>query len=186
MQIILSRESEASVVEKAVTVLGKGGIVVYPSDTVYGLAVDATNQSAILNLAKLKNRRVDQKFSFNFSDLDMVKKFCEISDYQEKTVSKYLPGPYTFVINKDISIRIPKDNIITKIVRSFGKPVTATSANITGKSPATSTRNLDAKIYLAADLIIEAPDFVGSAPSTVVDITSEEARVLRQGSFKFP
>lgn len=186
MQIILSEENKGNIVSKAVNVLGKGGIVVYPSDTVYGLAVDATNQSAILKLDKLKNRRLDQKFSFNFSDIEMVKKFCDITEIQENILKRYLPGPFTFIISPDVSVRIPKGTIITNIVKVYGKPVTATSANITGKKPATSTKSLDAKIYLAADLIIEDIDFEANEPSTIVDISSNDHKVLRQGVFKYP
>jgi len=186
MQIVLSQESKHMVIDRAVAILARGGIIVYPADTVYGLAVDATNSSAIEKIDKLKNRRPDQKYSFNFSDIEMIKKFSEITPEQETILKKYLPGPYTFIVSEDVAVRIPKNSIITDIARAFGKPVTATSANVTGKSPATSTRNLDPKIYLASDLIIETPDFEPSPPSTIVDISSDEQRIVRQGAFKFP
>jgi len=174
------------VIDRAVAILARGGILVYPSDTVYGLAVDATNSSAIDKINKLKNRRDDQKYSFNFSDIEMIKKFSNITPEQEKILRKYLPGPYTFVLTEDVAVRIPRNNIIVDIARAFGKPITATSANVTGKSPAISTKNLDPKIYLASDLIIETPDFKPSSPSTIVDISSPDHKVTRQGAFKFP
>jgi len=186
MQIILSQDSRQMVIDRAVAVLERGGIVVYPSDTVYGLAVDATNPEAIAKLNKLKNRKLGQRYSFNFGTIGMVKEFCNMTETQESILKNYLPGPYTFIINEEISVRIPKDNIITEIAKAFEKPVTATSANVTGKAPATSTKNLDAKIYLAADLIIEKPDFVASEPSTIVDISTANHKVLREGAFKFP
>lgn len=186
MQLVLSEESKSMVIDRAVAILARGGILVYPSDTVYGLAVDATNSSAVLKIDKLKNRRADQKYSFNFSDLEMIKKFCNITSDQERILKKYLPGPYTFILTKDIAVRIPKNNIITDIAKVFGKPITATSANITGKSPATSTKNMDAKIYLASDLIIEKTDFEANNPSTIVDISTQDYKVIRQGAFKFP
>jgi L-threonylcarbamoyladenylate synthase len=186
VQIILSDSTRKQVVEKAISVLQKGGIVVYPSDTVYGMAVDATNSSAIHKLDQLKGRRLDQKYSYNFSDLKMIEKFCDVSDRQREILKKYLPGAYTFVLSEDNSVRIPKGSIILEIVRAFGKPTTATSANLTGKSPATSIKNLDPKIYLAADLIIEREDFVSSQPSTVVDISQDKPVILRSGGLPFP
>ena len=186
MQIVLTPENHKKIVDKAISVLEKGGMVVYPSDTVYGIAVDGTNGEAIKKLEDIKGRRSDQKFSFNFSDFDMVKKYLELKEFQEKILKKYLPGPFTFVISDDVSVRIPDDSIIVDITKAFGKPTTATSANLTGGSPATSIKNLHAKIYLKADLIIENPEFEPKPPSTVVDIREEESKVLRRGQLPFP
>jgi L-threonylcarbamoyladenylate synthase len=186
MQMILNAETSHQVLAKAVSVLERGGIVVYPSDTVYGLAVDATNSSAVHKLDRLKQRRLDQKYSYNFSDFEMVKKYCEANDNQMEIIKEYLPGPFTFIISDDTSIRMPKGTIITEIVSALGKPVTATSANITGKSPAASIKSLDPKIYLAADLIIEQEDFTAHEPSTIIDISKEKPVVTRQGEASFP
>ena len=185
MQIILNNHTQGKIIEKAVSSLAKGGIIVYPSDTVYGIAVDATNSSAIMSLDKLKRRRSEQKYSFNFSSTAMISKYYRLSEKQDKVLSKYLPGPFTFILDKDLSVRIPKDCIITEIVLAFGKPVTATSANLSGEAPATNTKNLNAKIYLAADLIIEDPDFNPHKPSTVVDISGDNFKVLRKGELPF-
>jgi len=173
------------IVEKAISVLEKGGIIVYPSDTVYGIAVDGTNPGALRRLDKLKHRRSDQKYSYNFASIEMVKKFFQLSEDQEKTLEKYLPGPFTFIISPEISVRIPKDSIITEITSAYGKPTTATSANITGKPPSGSIKTLDAKIYLAADLIIEDPDLEPKKPSTVVDISKVPYKILREGELPF-
>lgn len=186
MQIILNEKNKQLIIDKAVSILEKGGIVVYPSDTVYGIAVDATNESAVSKLDRLKDRRPDQKYSYNFADQEMVKRFVKTQSFQDDILKKYLPGPYTFVIEENISVRIPKDTIIVPITASYNKPTTATSANLTGKTPAINIKTLDAKIYLAADLIIEGGDQNSAKPSTVVDITTNEPRVLRPGSGKFP
>jgi len=186
MQIVLTEANHKKIIDKALKVLSDGGIVVYPSDTVYGVAVDGTNAEAILNLENLKGRRSDQKFSYNFANTEMVKKYIELSESQEKILSKYLPGPFTFIISDDASVRIPKDSIIIDITKAFGKPTTATSANLTGSTPATSIKNLHAKIYLKADLIIEDPSFKPRKPSTIVDIKSNEPKVLRAGELPFP
>jgi L-threonylcarbamoyladenylate synthase len=186
MQIVLSAENYKKILDKAIDVLSKGGIIVYPSDTVYGIAVDGTNGESIKELEDLKGRRQDQKFSFNFADMDMVKKYLTITDKQEEILNKYLPGPFTFIISDDVSIRIPKESIIVEITRAYGKPTTATSANLTGSTPSTSIKNLHSKIYLKADLIIEDSSFEPQKPSTVVDIKGEQPKVLRLGELPFP
>lgn len=185
MQITLTEQNRGLIVNKAVNALEKGGIVVYPSDTVYGMAVDATNMPSVNALSELKGRRADQKFSYNFSDIEMIETFTDIDEDQKKILSKYLPGPFTFIIKDDISIRIPNDTIITDITKAFGSPTTATSANLTGMDPITSIRSLDVKLYLAADLIIEDVNFRGAKPSTVVDIRQRPYKILRQGELPF-
>jgi L-threonylcarbamoyladenylate synthase len=186
MQIILTADNYKRILDKAISVLEKGGMVVYPSDTVYGIAVDGTNGEAIKKLEDLKGRRSDQKFSFNFSDHQMLEKYLTLTDKQKEILKKYLPGPFTFVSADDISIRIPKNSIIVDITKAFGKPTTATSANLTGNNPAVSIKTLDAKIYLKADLLIEDPEFTPKSPSTVVDIRTDEPKILRKGELPFP
>ena len=186
MLITLSEKSKKIIIERSVAALEKGGIVVYPSDTVYGIAVDATDPEAIKKLDLLKDRKLDQKYSFNFSSLEMIKKFSHLEKFQENIITKYLPGPYTFVISDELSVRVPQNSIITEIVKALGKPVTGTSANVTGKQPATNLKNLDPRIYLAADIIIDDLDFKPQKPSTVVDIRQKEAKTIRLGELPFP
>lgn len=185
MQITLNEQNKGLVINKAVASLEKGGIIVYPSDTVYGIAVDALNQTAVQAITELKGRRPDQKFSYNFSNIEMIEKFVEINEKQKEILKKYLPGPFTFIIKDEVAVRIPKNSIITAITEAYGKPTTATSANLTGMPTITSIKSLDAKIYLAADLIIEDIEFNGAKPSTVVDLRSEPFRVIRQGEPPF-
>lgn len=185
MQITLSENNVHTIIDKSLSILSRGGIIVYPSDTVYGLAVDGENDVAKDKIRDLKGRRPDQKFSYNFGDIDMIRQYHDITPRQEEILKKYLPGSFTFILEDDLSVRIPKDTIITEITKIYGKPITATSANITGKSSIDSIKFLDAKIYLAADLIIEDPNFVGQPPSTLVDLRSEPFKVIRQGRLPF-
>ena len=186
MQILLNEENRQNIIDKAVNALKKGNMVVYPSDTVYGIAADGTSQEATRKLDELKKRPGGQKYSFNFSSIEMVKNYCDLTPSQEKILRKYLPGPYTFVLSPEIAVRIPKDSIITDITEAFGKPTTATSANISGREPAVSIKTLDAKIYLAADLLIEHSDFKPTHISTIVDISGDEPKIIRKGGLPFP
>ncbi len=185
MQIVLNTQNKPKIIEKSMDILAKGGIIVYPSDTVYGIAADATNPLAVEKVENIKSRGSEKKFSSNFSDIQMIEKYHDLTDDERRILEKYLPGPFTFILEDDLSVRIPKDSIITEITGHYGKPTTATSANITGEQPVDSIRTLNVKIYLAADLIIENPDFVASAPSTLVDLRSKPYKVLRQGSLPF-
>lgn len=182
----INHTNKQQIIDRAVAALERGGMVVYPADTVYGIAVDATNRDAVRKLDALKDRRLDQKYSYNFADVEMVKKYHDLTENQESILKKYLPGPFTFVLSNELSVRIPKGSIINEIVAAYGKPTTATSANQTGRPPATSIRSLDAKIYLAADLLIEYPEFTPQKPSTVVDISADEPKIIRQGELPFP
>jgi L-threonylcarbamoyladenylate synthase len=115
----------------------------------------------------------------------MVGKYHDLTDEERSILEKYLPGPFTFILEDDLSVRIPENSIITEITEHYGKPTTATSANLTGEQPVDSIKTLNVKIYLAADLIIENPQFVASAPSTLVDLRSKPFKVLRQGKLPF-
>ncbi|MDH4358545.1 MAG: L-threonylcarbamoyladenylate synthase [Candidatus Berkelbacteria bacterium] len=186
MLLTLSDKSKKIIIERSVSALERGGIVVYPSDTVYGIAVDASNPGAVKKLDLLKNRKLDHKYSLNFSNLEMIKKFRQLEKFQEQIIAKYLPGPYTFILDDNLSIRIPQNSIITEIVSAFGRPATGTSANLTGKPPATTLKNLAPKIYLAADIIIDDPGFKPQKPSTVVDIRQKESKIIRLGKLSYP
>ena len=186
MQFILNQYNHPKIIERSVSALERGGMIVYPSDTVYGIAVDATNPEALKALDLLKQRRPDQKYSYNFANIEMIEKYIKLSKSQKKILEEYLPGSYTFILTPELSVRIPQDSIITEITQAFGKPTTATSANITGYKPATNIKNLDAKIYLKVDHIIENPDFEPKNPSTIVDISTEKPKVIRVGDLPFP
>lgn len=185
MQIALNNQNKPKIIEKAIDILSKGGIIVYPSDTVYGLATDATNPVAVDKIEKLKGSGPEKKFSSNFSNIQMIGQYHSLTDEEKTILEKYLPGPFTFILEDELSVRIPKNSIITEITGHYGKPTTATSANLTGEQPVDSIKTLNAKIYLAADLIIEDPEFVASAPSTLVDLRSKPYKVLRQGKLPF-
>jgi L-threonylcarbamoyladenylate synthase len=185
MQIVLNTQNKPKIIEKAINILSKGGIIVYPSDTVYGLAADATNPVAVDKIEKLKGSGPEKKFSSNFSAIRMIEDYHNLTDEEKAILEKYLPGPFTFILEDELSVRIPKNSIITEIIGHYGKPTTATSANLTGEQPVDSIKTLNARIYLAADLIIEDPGFVASAPSTLVDLRSKPYKTLRQGKLPF-
>lgn len=133
-------------VSAAVETLKAGGLLVYPTETCYGIGADATNQTAVDRLFAYKARREGKPLSIAVKDKEMARQYVEINEVAENLYDNYLPGPITVVSNSlgnvangveseygTLGIRIPDYELVLKIVEKFGKPVTSTSANISYK-----------------------------------------------------
>ncbi len=183
--------------EKTATVLKDGGLVVFPTDTVYGLLVDATNERAVKKLIQFKDRIPGKAISVFVSDFGMMKNYVETGEY-ESFIQELLPGPYTVVLpskhaasklleseKETLGIRIPRYEYITELVKIFKKPLTATSANLSGDSPHYSIpslmKSLSKQKQQLIDLIIDAGELPRNKPSTVIDLTTPSVTILRQG-----
>ena len=173
-------------------------MVLFPSDTVYILAVDSTNPVAVQKLLAFKNRWVGKAISVAVCDIDMAKKYVKLSDDTEKLYNRLLPGPFTVVSkglhntsagieaeNGTLGIRIPNSEFILKLVKYLNVPITATSANLSGRTPnysVTSLLNtLSQKKKDMLDLIVDAGKLPKNLPSTVIDATESELKILRRG-----
>src|SRR5680860_1375363 len=176
------------IIEEAVKVLEKGGLVIYPTETLYGIGVDATNQKAVDKLLTYKTRREGKPLSIAVNSLQMAKEYVEINPTAHNLYSNFLPGPLTVVspglgkvakgVESEIGtlgIRIPKYELILDIIESFGKPITATSANASYKKQPYCIddilENISTKQKNLIDLIIDAGQLEKRDPSTVVDTT---------------
>ncbi len=187
MEVI--REDDREVIEKAVEVLKAGGMIIYPTDTCYGLGVDATNEEAIQKVYVAKRRPTNKPISVAFSDINMVKKFLDIDDTTIKLVEKFMPGPITLVIrNKNlpemlggekIGFRIPNRESVREIIKKFGRPITTTSANISGEEPIYDPEEAKRRFWSVVDLLIDGGILSHIKPSTVFDV--EKRMVLRPG-----
>ena len=180
----------------------KGGLVIFPSDTVYGALVDAKNPKAVNKLIEFKNRPAGKAISIFVSDLQMAKKYVFINDNQLRTLNQLIPGPFTFILPSKrkvdnrlesekgtLAIRIPQFDPIIELVKKFTSPLTATSANLSGHSPHYSIfsllNQLPEKKKRLIDLIIDFGKLPRNKPSTVVDLTQETIRFLRYGEIRF-
>lgn len=185
-------------IRKTAAVIRNGGLVVYPSDTVYILAVDPTNKSAVKKLLSFKNRWVGKAISVAVLDKEMALKYVKLSQNAENIYANLLPGPFTIVSegkhkvakgieaeNGTLGIRIPDNKYILDLVKSLGLPVTATSANLSGRTPNYSVesflRPLSKKKIAMIDLIVDAGKLPKNKPSTVIDATNPEIKILRRG-----
>ncbi|MDH7476674.1 MAG: L-threonylcarbamoyladenylate synthase [Microgenomates group bacterium] len=181
--------------------LDKGGLVVFPSDTVYGLLVDATNEEAVKKLISFKERPPGKAISVFLSDFQMLNDYTKVNSYQLRLLKNLLPGPFTFILKSKhqvsklleaedgtLGIRIPDYKLIIDLVKYYKKPLTATSANLSSQSPHYSIksfiRSLSLKKIKLIDLIVDAGKLPRNKPSTVVDLTEPEIKILRQGGKK--
>ena len=185
-------------IQKAASVIKKGGLVVYPSDTVYILAVDPNNETAVKKLLAFKNRWVGKAISIAVLDKKMAEDYVTLSPNAENIYANLLPGPFTIVSegkhvvapgieaeNGTLGIRIPDNKNIHDLVEAVGGPVTATSANLSGRTPNYSIqsflRPLSKKKLVMIDMIVDAGKLPRNKPSTVIDATESEVKVLRRG-----
>ncbi len=194
---------DPNIYETVIMTLKKGGLVVVPSDTVYGLSVDATNPKAVKKLITFKSRVPGKAISVFIGSLQRAKDYVEVSSHQQQLLESILPGAYTIVLpskhkvakeieaeNGTLGIRIPDFEFNNKLVGLYDKPVTATSANQAGRSPHSSVRSLlnatPAHKKKLIDLIVDGGTLPRRKPSTVIDFTTENFDVLRVGDVGLP
>lgn len=198
METVKFAEDEAKAVRKTADVVEAGGLVVFPSDTVYGLAVDPTNQEAVDKLLAFKERWTGKAISVAVADEEMARDYVELSETAESIFANLLPGPFTVICqgkhrvakgieaeNGTLGIRLPDNEFMRKTVRVLGKPMTATSANLSGRSPHYSIEGfmatLSARKRKMIDLVVDGGKLPRRKPSTVIDATEPEIKVLRRG-----
>lgn len=198
----MEHNDNSKMIKDAVKILERGGLLVAPSDTVYGLLVDATNPAAVKKLVEFKNRPAGKAISVFVADVNMLQEEAEISDKQAKTIKELFPGPFTIILKSkhkvsrllesekgNLGVRIPRYRFINELVEQFGKPITATSANLSGRSPHYSVQSLlnelTGKKKELIDLVIDAGELPRNKPSTVIDLTGDSLKVIRQGDFVF-
>lgn len=181
---------------KIVEVLQKGGLIIYPTDTVYGLGCDITNAKAVEKVARIKGVKVEKNnFSFICSDLSHISDFTKpISSSVFKLMKKNLPGAFTFILDannnlpkyfkgkKTVGIRVPDNNIIREIVRELGNPILSTSVYDEDEilEYTTDPELIHEKYQDIADLVIDG-GYGELIPSTIVDCTGDEILIIREG-----
>jgi len=188
--------------KKIIKLLKSGGLVIMPTETLYGAFVDATNHSAVIKLNKYKKRPFGKPYSVAVSSLETAKKYVYINKTAEKLYKNFLPGPLTIVSkgrNKvaqgiesedgTLGIRIPDYKLILDVCSLYKKPLTATSANASYKKRPYSVEdvldNLSKSQTKLIDLIVDAGKLPKNDPSTVIDTTLDDVSILRQGNLKF-
>jgi tRNA threonylcarbamoyl adenosine modification protein (Sua5/YciO/YrdC/YwlC family) len=184
-------------IERVVEILRDGGVIIYPTDTVYGLGCDITKGKAIERVAQIKGLRPDKtNFSFIVYDLSHLSDFTKpIDNTVYKLMKRNLPGPFTFILEasnnvpkilkskkKTVGIRIPDNPIILEIIRVLGNPILTTSVHSGDVilDYTTDPELIHEDMGHLVDLVIDG-GFGNNVPSTIVDCTGPDIRIVRQG-----
>ena len=189
-------------IKEAIKVLNNGGLVVYPTETCYGMAVDATNEKALRTLLSYKTFKGSKPISVAVANMEMAAKYVELNEMAENIYKNYLPGPITVVsisrgnlkppvVSKQGStgIRIPDYKFTLRLIEAFGRPITATSANVSYKPHPYSIdqliKDLPKKSEKLIELYLDDGKLSKNVPSTILDTTMNTLTVLREGQLKF-
>jgi len=185
-------------IEKAVQIIQKGGVVVYPTETFYGLGVDALNPRAVERLFKIKKRPSSKPISIIIPNINWLKYLIkEVPPIAQTLIEKHWPGPLTIIFAaKDIlpkeltantgkiGIRISSHPMAQELAQLSETPITATSANLSGMPPPNFPQEIHPQIKKQIDAILDGGFTKGGLPSTVIDVTVNPPIILRKGAIK--
>lgn len=182
------------ILSKALSALSKGQVIVYPTDTLYGLGADIYNKDAVKNVFKIKNRPFNLPISVAVSCIEDLKKIAYVNNKIKKIIDHFLPGKLTIILkkkktipsivtsNKDnIAIRIPDNNIALELLSNFG-PLTCTSANIHGKPTPTVINDIEMQFKDSNISVYIDNGKLQSKASTIIDLTFDKPIIIREGA----
>ena len=172
-----------------------GGLVVYPTDTVYGLGADVENEDAVRRVYKIKRRSLGNPLTIAVSNIEMAEKYAMIDEIGRQLMERFLPGKVTLIFPKTvrvpdivnpraIGIRIPNLPMILDLIESFGRAITSTSANKSGSPPKRDPRDAIRELR-DIDLVLDYGVLPQSKPSTIIDLTSGRPKLVREGDVLF-
>ena len=184
---------QTRLIDQAVSVLREGGVIVYPTDTIYGLGCAISNKRAILRLVAIKGRDPKKPLSIVCSDLSQVSEYAVISKVAYRILRHCLPGPYTFVLpatlkvpkllltrQKTIGIRVPDHPVPLSLVGQLGEPIIGTSANKSNEENITDPDELKDRLGSQVDMIL-ATGTLPVEPSSVISLVDDRVEILRRG-----
>lgn len=187
------KNPQMRLIRKVVEVLRKGGVIGYPTDTIYGIGCDLFNPEAIRKVHRLKQADGKKPLSFICADLKDISKYAFVSDFAYKTMKRLLPGPYTFVLKatklvpkiaqtrqKTVGIRIPDNKICLALVKELGNPIISTSVNRPDEGLYNDPHEIEERFGKQLDLVVDG-GLIIAEHSSVIDLTAEVPKVLRRG-----
>ena len=177
----------------AVDILKKDGVICYPTDTVYGIGCDIHSRKAIEKIYLLKNFKKNKPLSFICRDLGQIAQYAKVSNNAYKILKKLLPGPYTFILNaakltpkvlmhprKTVGIRVPDNNICLSIVEKLGNPIVNTSASSGEDDIISDPGYINERFGHGLDSIIDR-GLLSAAYSSIIDLTEDTPKIIREG-----
>ena len=179
---------------RAVDILRRGGVIAYPTDTVYGLGCDITNKQAVERIYRMKRMADAQLLSFVCPDLSDIARYGIVQDFAYRIMRRLVPGPYTFILQatrevpkvlrmrrKTVGIRVPDHPVALALARELGGPVASTSASIDGEF-LVDPRDMQER-FPELDLVLDAEaEGVHQLPSTIIDLSGDAPVVVREGA----
>ncbi|MBK7378850.1 MAG: threonylcarbamoyl-AMP synthase [Ignavibacteriales bacterium] len=181
-------------INKAVERLKSGGVIIYPTDTIYGLGCNIYEKSALERIFSIKSETGTKLLSFVCADLKDISKYAFVSDYAYRVMKRLLPGPYTFILpaakqvpkklwskRKTIGIRVPNNPIALKLTRELGNPIISTS--VTNRKGEVLSDPFEIKNILdsSVDLMLASGKLSGR-PSSIIDLSGESPEIIREGA----
>ena len=183
-------------IKKGITILMNGGIIAYPTDTVYGLGACSDNPKSVRRIYKVKNRPMDMPLPLLLADVSWIERLTiSISDTACKLIDEFLPGALTLVVKKadsvpdlisggknTIAFRIPDHPVTIALINGIGRPLIGTSANLSGKPSALTADEVKSQFGDEIDYILDTGRCPGGIESTILDVTGEIPVILREGA----
>jgi len=181
--------------EEVAKIIEKGGIAIFPTETVYGIGTNGLNKKAVKKIYDIKNRPLNKPISLLVSDIDMVNKVAkDITDIEYKLMETFFPGPFTLILkkkdivpdivtagNNTVGIRMPSNEIARKLVEYAGVPIASPSANISGEPSGTNTNEIVKDFEGKVDCLIDGGESEIGIASTIVQVIDNIPHILRQG-----
>ena len=180
-------------IDQVANLLRDGGVIAYPTDTIYGLGCDITNKKAIERVYQIKRRPKDKPFSFLCSDLKNISQYAKVSNYAYKTMRRLLPGPYTFILEgshlvpkmmltkrRTAGIRVPDNPICMALINSLGNPILSTSAASPEDELFSEPWLIDDHFGKLLDAVIDGGPVPGE-PWSVISLIGDEPVIIREG-----
>lgn len=194
MKTLLIRNTEEENIEKAAKIIADGGLVVMPTETVYGLGANALDKDAVTNIFKAKGRPMDNPLIVHLAKAEDAEKYAVTSELYYKLAKKFMPGPLTIILPKKdiiplevtcgldtVALRVPSNEIAHRLIERSGCPIAAPSANLSGKPSPTTFEHAYEDMNGRVDAIIDGGKCDVGVESTVIIIKGNSAEILRPG-----
>ena len=180
-----------NIIDEAIKVLADGGVVLYPTDTVYGLGANIFDNKAVKRVFNIKQRSLLKPLSILVSDVDAIDLVAKLSLSQKEVINQHLPGPYTFILNKReivprvvtsgsalVGVRVPDCQIACRLASIF--PITTTSANLSDEEILSCPKDILSQLDCDVDLVIDVGELKSSNPSRIVDLSRKNPKIIRK------
>jgi L-threonylcarbamoyladenylate synthase len=187
-------KSSKSALNRTLKEINDGGVVVFPTDTVYGFLADATNKKAVEKIYRIKKRPKAKPLPIFVKNINMAKSLAEIDKAQEKIIKKHWPGKFTFVLKRidgmklygidknTIALRIPEYKPLNNLLKKINKPLAQTSVNISGRPSAAKVKEITEQFKnnkYQPDLIIDAGNLPKRKSSIIINLSEDKSKILR-------